>query len=160
MGRKKKFIDKKKAATFQLLARDTSDPNYGKESGSDRVFVRVDKNTVSVETSLGNDELCSASGGEGPNSIFADAADDVDNGEDDDRVFGNMMAQSFIDGHIGMAQPLPEHVRKEILELGFPDDGYNYLTHLREIKNTGGGSVFYHNPKFKVDYLPHDVKVG
>ena len=55
--------------------------------------------------------------------------------------------------------PLPEDVRREILELGFPDDGYNYLIHLREIKNAGGGSAFYHNPKFRVEHIPRDVKV-
>lgn len=54
--------------------------------------------------------------------------------------------------------PLPEEVRKEILELGFPDDGYNYLMHLREIKNAGGGSAFHHNPKFTLQHLPRDVK--
>ncbi|KAF2310052.1 hypothetical protein GH714_006334 [Hevea brasiliensis] len=54
--------------------------------------------------------------------------------------------------------PSPEHVRREILELGFPDDGYNYLLHLREIKNTGGGSYFYQNPKATPDQLPRDVK--
>ncbi|KAL6959667.1 hypothetical protein U1Q18_039821 [Sarracenia purpurea var. burkii] len=53
---------------------------------------------------------------------------------------------------------LPDHVRKEILELGFPDDGYSYLIHLREIKNTGGGSAYYHNEKAKLDQLPLDVK--
>lgn len=58
------------------------------------------------------------------------------------------------------AVPLPDHVRREILELGFPDDGYNYLIHLREIKNTGGGSAFYHNSKARLDQVPLDVKVG
>lgn len=54
---------------------------------------------------------------------------------------------------------LPEHVRREILELGFPDDGYNYLLHLREINNAGGGSSYYHNRKAKLDQVPIDVKV-
>ncbi|CAL5349338.1 unnamed protein product [Camellia sinensis] len=64
-----------------------------------------------------------------PNSMFADAPDDCDD-EDDGGI----------------------------LELGFPDDGYNYLIHLREIKNTGGGSAYYHNSKAKLDQLPLDVK--
>ncbi|KAM7514094.1 hypothetical protein LguiA_003677 [Lonicera macranthoides] len=46
---------------------------------------------------------------------------------------------------------------REILELGFPDDGYNYLSHLTEIKNTGGGSAYYENSKANLD-LPNDVK--
>ena len=157
MGRKKKFIDKKKSATFQLLARDSSDPNHDGSPGSDRVFVRVDNSSYSVDTFFADDEPHDDNGTarheDDPNSVFADAPEDyVDGGEDDGRVFGNFVQSS--------PQSLPEHVRKEILELGFPDDGYNYLEHLREIRNTGGGSAFYHNPKAKLDELSRDVKVA
>ncbi|KAK7388893.1 hypothetical protein VNO78_23720 [Psophocarpus tetragonolobus] len=120
-GKKKKFIDKKNSATFQLIARDSSDPSF---SQSDRVFVRVDNNPVSFPVAH--------------DSAFEEAPDDYDGG-----VTG---------------APLPEDVRRQILELGLPDDGYNYLNHLREIKNTGAGSAFYHNPKFKLQHLPRDVK--
>ncbi|TKY72375.1 LTV1-like protein [Spatholobus suberectus] len=120
-GKKKKFIDKKNSATFQLIARDSSDPSF---SHSDRVFVRVDSNPVSFP--VADDD-----------SVFEDAPDE--------------------DGGVG-GGPLPEDVRREILELGFPDDGYNYLNHLREIKNAGAGSAFFHNPKFKLQHLPRDVK--
>ncbi|KAL2341540.1 hypothetical protein Fmac_009480 [Flemingia macrophylla] len=123
-GRKKKFIDKKSSATFQLIARDSSDPSF---SHSDRVFVRVDNNTLSLPVA--------------DDSVYQDAPDDRDQ----------------FDGGVDGA-PLPEDVRREILELGFPDDGYNYLNHLREIKNTGAGSSFFHNPKFKLHHLPRDVK--
>ncbi|KAJ7957825.1 protein LTV1-like [Quillaja saponaria] len=148
-------FDKKKSATFQLLARDSTDPNFGEAPGSDRVFVRVDNNPVSVDSFFDGDldnvpddgDLCSR---------FADAPEDDDDGDDDERIFGcSMRPQSKIDGDL---HPLSDHVRREILELGFPDDGYNYLTHLREIKNTGGGSAFYHNSKAKIDQLPRDVK--
>ncbi|XP_022724371.1 protein LTV1 homolog isoform X2 [Durio zibethinus] len=152
---KKKFIDKKKAATFQLLARDSSDPNYSNAPGSDRVFVRVDNNPVSVHTVLDEDNRCyNDSQYDEEDSIFADAPDDDDNGGDDyDSVLGNSSRKASNE-----KGALPEKVRKEILELGFPDDGYNYLIHLREIRNTGGGSAFYHNPKFKPDQLPRDIK--
>lgn len=149
MGRKKKFIDKKKSATFQLLARDSSDPNFDGSPGSDRVFVRVDNSSYSVDRFFAGDEPHGDDND--PNSIFADAPEDYGDGEDDDRACQNHAAQS---------QSLPEHARKEILELGFPDDGYNYLAHLREIKNTGGGSAFYHNPKAKLNQLSRDVKVS
>ncbi|KAK7314540.1 hypothetical protein VNO77_33066 [Canavalia gladiata] len=123
-GKKKKFIDKRNSATFQLIARDSSDPSF---SISDRVFVRVDNNPVSFAAV--------------DDSVFDDAPEDEN------------------DNHVGVSGgPLPEEVRREILELGFPDDGYNYLTHLREIKNTGAGSAFFHNPKFKLQHLPRDVK--
>lgn len=125
-GRKKKFIDKKNSATFQLIARDTSDPSF---SQSDRVFVRVDNNPVSFPVA--------------DDSAFDDSPDDY----------------YYDDGGGGVSGgPLPEGVRREILELGFPDDGYNYLNHLREIKNTGAGAAFFHNPKFKLQHLPRDVK--
>ncbi|KAK3231736.1 hypothetical protein Dsin_003617 [Dipteronia sinensis] len=136
MGKKKKFIDKKKAATFQLLARDSSDPYFDETPGNDRVFVRVDNSAYS----FGNDN-------DDSNSIFADAPDDEDVEDDVGQPSGPSGTTS-----------LPENLRREILELGFPDDGYNYLSHLREIKNTGGGSAFYHNPKFKLEHLPRDVK--
>ncbi|XP_057503665.1 uncharacterized protein LOC130787291 isoform X2 [Actinidia eriantha] len=150
MGKKKKkFIDKKKSATFQILARDTSDPNYSDSPSGDRVFVRVDNNNAySVDTFF--DEHNDTVSGD---DRFADAPDDYD--EEDDGGEKQLRAPP---PSAAAAAALPDHVRREILELGFPDDGYNYLTHLREIKNTGGGSVYYHNSKAKLDQLPRDVK--
>lgn len=142
MGKTKKFIDKKKSATFQLMARDTSDPNY---ESSDRVFVRVDNNSNYAPESFFNDDDVDHE--EDPDARFADADEDED--EDVDG-YGNSKIEED--------SSLPEHVRREILELGFPDDGYNYLEHLREIKNTGAGSVYYQNPKATFHLLPHDVK--
>ncbi|XP_062081791.1 uncharacterized protein LOC133788350 [Humulus lupulus] len=144
---KKKFFDKKKSATFQLLARDSSDPNYNDSPGSDRVFIRVDNNPYSVDTFFAGDNPDNV---DDSNSIFDDAPEDYGTGEEDNRVFGSSSQSA--------AHPLPERLRKEIVELGFPDDGYNYLEHLREIKNSGGGSAFYHNPKTKLEQLPKDVK--
>ncbi|KAK8654207.1 hypothetical protein V6N13_128180 [Hibiscus sabdariffa] len=110
--------------------------------GNDRVFVRVDTNPVSLDAVFDEDNNCyNDCQCDNEDSIFADAPDDnVDDGDDYDKG------------------ALPENLRKEILELGFPDDGYNYLIHLREIRNAGGGSAFYRNPKFKPDQLPRDVK--
>lgn len=142
---KGKFIDKKKSATFQLLARDTSDPNYSGGPSGDLVFVRVDSNPYTVEgldDVQPNDDTFSV---DGPNSKFADAPE-----ADYGTGYGYFGYQS--------RKPLPDHIRREIIELGFPDDGYNYLAHLREIKNTGGGSVYYENPKAKLEQLPPDVK--
>ncbi|XP_057789849.1 uncharacterized protein LOC131006734 isoform X2 [Salvia miltiorrhiza] len=137
---KKKFFDKKKSATFQLMARDTSDPNYSSDPSGDRVFVRVDNNEY-IPTSMEDD----------PDSIYADAPDDCDD-EDPYGGFGEVV------DHKSKSTALPDHIRREILELGFPDDGYNYLTHMREIKNTGGGSTYFNNPKADVHQLPQDVK--
>ncbi|PWA55281.1 hypothetical protein CTI12_AA428980 [Artemisia annua] len=126
MGKKKKFIDKKKAATFQLISRDTSDPLYTDDPSNDRVFVRVDNNS---EAPFFDDDVDSEGDG-----IFDDAPEE---------------------GGPSRPRLLPDEVRREIVELGFPDDGYNYLSHLREIK---AASEFYHNPKAKFEQLPSDVK--
>ncbi|KAL3372192.1 hypothetical protein AABB24_008638 [Solanum stoloniferum] len=144
---KKKFIDKKKSATFQLFACDSSDPAYESgSSGADRVFVRVDNNTsYSVDAFHSADQI----NPDDPNSIYADAP------EDEEEYNGWAAGYS---GTGNQTVLLPDDVRKEILELGFPDDGYNYLHHLREIKNTGGGSAYYENPKAKFNELPRDVK--
>lgn len=169
---KKKFIEKKKSATFQLLARDSSNPSNDGGPSGDRVFVRVDDNPYLVHGFF--DEDAHDVGGTShpgysfqtdvtndPNSIFADASgDDEDEDDDDDdydrfEIHGSRN-QTLVTG----AVPFSDHTKREILELGFPDDGYNYLAHLREIKNTGGGSAFYHNSKAKLDQLPLDVKVS
>lgn len=148
---KKKFFDKKKSATFQLMARDTSDPNYSSDPSGDRVFVRVDNNPytpTSLEGRQNDSDFAD------PDLIYADAPDDYDD-EDEGGGF-----EGAIDYASEATAALPDHVRREILELGFPDDGYNYLAHMREIKNTGGGSAYFNNPKAAdVHLLPQDVKV-
>ncbi|CAI9116860.1 OLC1v1018130C1 [Oldenlandia corymbosa var. corymbosa] len=145
---KNKFIDKKKSATYQILARDTSDPNYSSGPSGDRVFVRVDNNQYQVEGFSDDEEnehyQNDAVPADDPDSIFADAPDDYG--------YGSSRSTSRT------GSLLPDHIRKEILELGFPDDGYNYLLHLREIKNSGAGSFYYENPKAKFEPLPPDVK--
>ena len=50
---------------------------------------------------------------------------------DDDRVLGKQ--NSYLLPTCATA-PLPDHVRRENFELGFPADGYNYLVHLRDTK--------------------------
>lgn len=155
MGKKKKFIDKKKSATFQLLSRDTSDPNYTSDPSGDRVFVRVDNNGYPLDCLTGDGVPKDDVSLRNPDLIFADAAEDCGGDyEDADYDFGG--SGNYMDQNAA----LPDHVRKEILELGFPDDGYDYLTHLREIKNRGGGSTYYDNPKASFVQLPRDVKVN
>ncbi|XP_071710737.1 uncharacterized protein [Rutidosis leptorrhynchoides] len=147
MGKKKKFIDKKKAATFQLISRDSSDPNYSEDPSGDRVFVRVD----------GNSDKPFFDDNDDGNGIFDDAPEDYSGDEIDGRdlSFGERTAAL---GRLPTGSSLPDHLRREILELGFPDDGYNYLSHLREIRVAGGGSSFYQNPKARLDQLPRDIK--
>ncbi|XP_030461044.1 uncharacterized protein LOC115681284 [Syzygium oleosum] len=160
MGRKaKKFIDKKKSATFQLLSRDSADPGFDDAPGGDRIFVRVDNNPYSAGTLEDADN--DGDGGDDPMSMYADAPGDCDGGGSDDGATGGVVGTRGVGGgggDVASASRLPEHVRREILELGFPDDGYNYLSHLREIRNAGGGSAFYQNSKARLDLVPKDVK--
>ncbi|KAL3505353.1 hypothetical protein ACH5RR_035194 [Cinchona calisaya] len=145
---KNKFIDKKKSATFQLLARDTSDPNYSTGPSGDRVFVRIDNNQYKVDGFSDDEPANDGVPVDDPNSsIFADAEE-----------YENDVRYGYSGYGTETGSSLPEHVRREILELGFPDDGYNYLTHLRDIKNSGGGSVYYENPKAQIGHLPPDIK--
>ncbi|KAL6524750.1 hypothetical protein OROMI_030343 [Orobanche minor] len=134
---KKKFIEKKKSATFQLMARDSSDPNYSSGPSGDRVFVRVDNNEYRPDSFN--------EGGLDPDSIFADAPED--RGYEDLNIY-----VGGVFNHNAQTMALPDHMRREILELGFPDDGYNYLAHLQEIKNTA------HYPKADFVQLSMDVK--
>ncbi|KAL6878375.1 hypothetical protein ACP4OV_012545 [Aristida adscensionis] len=59
-----------------------------------------------------------------------------------------------------LSGPLPEHVRREILELGLPDDGYNYLSHLRELRPTAAAAAasFVPTSTTRPEPLPLDVK--
>ena len=54
---------------------------------------------------------------------------------------------------------LPDHVRKELLELGFPDDGYDYSRHLRVIGRGRPLSAFV-PPELAAARIREDVKVG
>ncbi|KAF8668857.1 hypothetical protein HU200_052060 [Digitaria exilis] len=127
-------------ATFRLC------PRPGAADASDRVFVRVDDNPYSVPG------FADDSGG-GPPSSSTDAGDANDE-----------PSSSTADD--GGGDALPEHVRQEILELGLPDDGYDYLAHLREIRpslsSTGGGgssAVFLPSRRRPArSGLPMDVK--
>ncbi|CAL5349344.1 unnamed protein product [Camellia sinensis] len=117
MGDKKKFIKRKQSATFQLLVRDSSDPNYTDGTSGDRIFVRVDNNSYSPYTFFEGDEDGQFADND-PNSVFADAPDDCDD-EDD----GGDLPKQIRAPPQSAAAVLPDNVRREILELGFPDDG-------------------------------------
>uniref|UniRef100_A0A0A9F244 Uncharacterized protein n=1 Tax=Arundo donax TaxID=35708 RepID=A0A0A9F244_ARUDO len=124
-------------ATFRLC------PRPGAADASDRVFVRVDDNPYSVPGFAEDD---GHGHGAGPSSSSTTGG---------------------VDGPSSSAEngALPDRVRREILELGLPDDGYDYLAHLRELRpslsSTGGGgssAVFLHSRRPARSGLPVDVK--
>ncbi|KAI0493416.1 hypothetical protein KFK09_023532 [Dendrobium nobile] len=169
MGKKKKsFIDKKNSATFKLLACDTSTfPESAAAAvppAAARVFVRVDNNSVNIrgifEEDNGRDdraapESAGLKGEDDVDSIFADAPGDTDDEGSFSQPWPSHGARGSSDR---TSHFLTDEVRKEILELGLPDDGYNYLQHLREISNAGAGSAYYQNSKARLDLVPLDVK--
>ncbi|XP_066349456.1 uncharacterized protein [Miscanthus floridulus] len=106
-------------------------PRAGAADPNDRVFVRVDNNDYTVPG-------------------FAD----------EDSFDSSLSDPSAGDGNFHSASgPLPEHVRREILELGLPDDGYNYLSHLRELRPAAAAaSSFVPSSTARPEPLPLDVK--
>ncbi|KAI6687099.1 hypothetical protein NL676_023927 [Syzygium grande] len=117
MGRKaKKFIDKKKSATFQLLSRDSGDPGFDDAPGGDRIFVRVDNNPYSAGTL--EDADADNDGGDDPMSMFADAPGDCDDGGSDDGATGGVVGTRGVGvGDVASASRLPEHNSKARLDL-------------------------------------------
>ena len=107
-------------------------PRAGAADPNDRVFVRVDNNDYTVPGFADEDSF--------DPSLSDPSAGDV-----------NFHSASG---------SLPEHVRREILELGLPDDGYNYLSHLRELRPTAAAaSSFVPSSTARPEPLPLDVKV-
>ena len=110
----------------------SSPPRAGAADPNDRVFVRADNNDYTVPG-------------------FAD----------EDSFDPSLSDPSFGDGNfLSASGPLPEHVRREILELGLPDDGYNYLSHLRELRPAAvAASSFVPSSTARPEPVPLDVKV-
>lgn len=165
---KKKFLDKKKSATFVLMHRETEDAD---DDVSSRVFTRVDGGFTPVpgfseedprtnpdygyETDEGEEE------GEEELSVFADA----DEGDDTRSVRSrrSVVSRSSRRSTASRAAhkgPLPDHVRQELIELGFPDDGYDYMQHMRKIGVSGVGGSFVPAARPKPERLRADVKVN
>ncbi|BAF12120.1 uncharacterized protein [Oryza sativa Japonica Group] len=108
-------------------------PRAGAADPNDRVFVRVDSNDYTVP-GFGDDDAFDSSS----LSLTGDAA---------------------AGDHFSSASgPLPDHVRREILELGLPDDGYNYLHHLRELRPSAAAAASSFAPNQTAPPLPLDVK--
>ncbi|MCO5569510.1 hypothetical protein L7F22_023223 [Adiantum nelumboides] len=97
--------------------------------GTDRVFVRVD-------------------GGDSYVPGFDSEFDEEDNGQ---------YAQEQ-EAHDRGAGCIFEDARREMLELGFPDDGYNYLQHLREVGPSGRIGSFVPTNRARLDTLHPDIK--
>lgn len=173
---KKKFLDKKKSATFVLMHRETEGAD---DDVSARVFTRVDGGFTPVpgfseedprtnpDYGYETDEGGSEGEGEGEeeSSVFADADEDDDGRSVRSRRSvvsrATTRRSSFSTASRAVAHkgPLPDHVRKELIELGFPDDGYDYMQHMRKIGVSGVGGSFVPTTRPKPEKLRADVKV-
>ncbi|EFJ46956.1 hypothetical protein VOLCADRAFT_92444 [Volvox carteri f. nagariensis] len=113
MGKKKAFINKKKAVTYSLVYRDPSEDPDG-EDGGQRVLAPVG----------------------GPRGLHHTSDDYSDTYEYEDSVYDSeytfSMSRSAA-AHHDESYTLSEERRRELLALGFPDDGYDYLRHLRDL---------------------------
>ena len=111
----RRFIDKKHSVTYSLFydgEDDDGDTSVPDTSGVRRAFVRTDSNLhVDDSTWYGN---------EGEQEQEQEQGDDSDW---DANVHNEHNSGAFTSSY--------ETRRKEIIELGFPDDGYDYLQHMR-----------------------------
>ncbi|CAK9866048.1 unnamed protein product [Sphagnum jensenii] len=192
MGKKKKFIEKKKSATFVLVYKEaTDDGNEEDGAGTGRIFTRIDGGFSHVPGFSEEDPRSQlhgyAYGEQGEEeeeeeeeeedlSMFADAEEeDTEEAGDENgshnfqtadkfqtavkrpQSEANSSSSRFRDRRGGAA--LPDHVRKELVDLGFPDDGYDYLQHMRKIGAAGVGASFVPTNRLQLDRIRTDVKV-
>lgn len=117
MGKSKAFIDRKQAATYDLVYRNAE---AGQET-SDRQWIESSKG-VGVgrpDSEAVQQQIDSKPQAPYVPRWFQDEVDDIS----DER-------------------------RKELIELGFPDDGYDYLKHLRVL---GKGQASLEGPEIRAD---------
>ncbi|KAL2610403.1 hypothetical protein R1flu_028976 [Riccia fluitans] len=172
---KKKFIDKKKAATFTLVYR-----GFDEDENADapaRVFTRVDAGESYVKGFSDDDPRFfqqSSEYGDGREDGFGEKLDergefDAEEIEEDHSRFADADEESGEDEEdregkrstappAGFRKGIAEEKRRELIELGFPDDGYDYLQHLRKIGTPGLGGAFVPANRFEPKVLRADVK--
>ena len=114
---KKKFIDKKRSVTYSLIFRSTEDADDTPE----RTLMEASRGAGTIS---------------GPD---VDAATDKHQVDTTNRRYppGHPLAwleEEHLKGDISNER------RKELIELGFPDDGYDYLKHVRTL-GIGAGSL-------------------
>lgn len=189
---KKKFIDKKKSATFTLVFRDTAAED-DTAAVPIRQFTRVDGGNSYVPGFTEDDPRSQPGDGDDEDSDHEeDYYDDEDDEEEEEVVkdeegvrghgdesrFGDPdesedeEKESFVQPHqrnkgskaaVGrrpgsLGRGLAENVRRDLIELGFPDDGYDYNQHMRSIASTGAGAAFVPSTR-AADPLRADIRV-
>lgn len=136
---KKKFVDRKSSVTYAIVCADSSEAVGA--SAPTHVFVRV---------------------GGGANDVpgfETDVAEDVDTaaGRGTRSAVGNRNGANATPG----AELSPD-LREEIQSCGLPDDGYNYLQHLRTIDGHGAfvPAMESRAPSLRTDVKVEDARVS
>jgi protein LTV1 len=169
-GTKKKFIDKKNAVTYALMARPGADDEGGGGGPSNGSMLDGSVGGGGGGRGLGpgkdgddsapepegtqmwmrtdnnhttRDVMAEASGDDG--SVFNDSATETGTAYSGASGYSSMSNVTFImgpHGPIPRRERLSREKRRELRELGFnPNDGYDYTRHLRQT-GEGGGTMF------------------
>lgn len=120
---KKKFIDKKNATTYSLVYATRDEGDQADDTPDD-----VLKNNDVHEGQQHTHDI---------KRVLVPVGDlprGTPNDENKDFMAG---PPAWLTQNEPQGPPLDEEKRREILELGFPDDGYDYLKHLRESRPDG-----------------------
>ena len=117
MGKSKAFIDKKQAASYDLVYRNAE---AGQET-SDRQWIESSK-------------------GVGVGRPDSEAVQQHTDSKPQAPYIARWLQNEVDD--------ISDERRKELIELGFPDDGYDYLKHLRVL---GKGQASLEGPETRVD---------
>ena len=129
MGKKKPFIDKKNATTYSLVYRSTEDADEAPEDSL------VDQAAVS-ETQQGRN--ADSLSGQGENAGLRYPP-------------GHPLAWLEEDESV---EEMSGTRRRELIDLGFPDDGYDYLKHLRTL---GRGAATLEGMSVPQDQMKQDA---
>eukprot|EP00899_Mesostigma_viride_P022528 jgi/Mesvir1/345/Mv22749-RA.1 len=164
MGKTKKWVNKKNSLNYSLLFKTADEDNDGlapKGEGS-RLLHPTSRVAWDRQGNFDN----GLEGEEGVDALGRDDASRVGDGEEprgsrEGRPYipteSEWDASSMASRSRSSKKAMTAERRKENLEAGFPDDGYDYLKHLRTI-GTGGVSTFV--PAVQSTPLVDDIKVN
>ncbi len=118
MGKKKPFVDKKNSTTFNLIYREAAQDDAGEQR-----------------------EWIESSRGVGVGRPDMDLLEEKHHQDSlQGRRYPPGHPLSWLDDEEGQAA-LSEERRQQILDLGFPDDGYDYLKHMRVLGQGRGDGL-------------------
>ena len=164
MPRKRRaFIDKSKSTTYTVVCREVD------ESDGDEADEAVGKGTDAAAELVGRVGTVKAAVGDDEELELGGLLNVDDDGDDEEAFYKAWRKRREEDAAKGASHggqqenTLPHERRMEILALGFPDDGYDYLQHLKAIggadgDSNAGGNVFIASSRPRVREVEHDER--